>query len=68
VLEGLELVELEGSTDAAARTSSSEHASMKAAAVQAEQLQTSCDRAARAVQDAGGLTVGDLGCEQAHQR
>ena len=40
---------------------------MKAAAVQAEQLQPACDGAARAVQDSGGLTVGHLGCEQAHQ-
>jgi hypothetical protein len=40
---------------------------MKTVAVVAEQYQPSCDRAARAVQDAGGLPVGDLGCEQAHQ-
>jgi len=40
---------------------------MKAAAVQPEQLQTTRDGAARAVEDASGLTVGDLGCEQAHQ-
>ncbi len=40
---------------------------MKAAAVQPEQLQTACDGAAGAVQDAAGLTVSDFGCEQAHQ-
>src|SRR5260221_2353467 len=46
VLESLELVELAGSTDAAACAGSSEHAPMKAAAVQPEQLQTACDGAA----------------------
>ena len=63
VLEGLELVELEGPSDTSACTRSGEHASMEAPAVQAEQLQSSRDRAAGAVQDAGGLSVGDLGRE-----
>src|SRR5258706_3650712 len=67
VLEGLELVELELSTDATACAGSSEHPPMKAAAVQPEQLQTACDGATGAVQDAAGLTVSDFGCEQAHQ-
>jgi hypothetical protein len=67
VLEGLELVQLEGAADTASGASSSEHPPMKALAVQSQQLQSPGDGAARAVENARGLAVGDLGGEQTHQ-
>jgi hypothetical protein len=40
---------------------------MKSSAMRAEQFQTSRDGATRAMEDASGLTVSDLGSEAAHQ-
>jgi hypothetical protein len=67
VFEGLELVELEVSRQAASTLSSGEHSPMEVAAVQPEQLQASGNRASRAAKDARRLTVSDLGREQADE-
>src|SRR5262249_48102106 len=67
VLEGLELVQLEGVVDSPAFLGSLEHPAVEEPAMPPEEFQSSSDCSARAVEDAGGLAVGDVGGEVAKE-